>query len=688
MTNFSISNQLPIFLGTNGTGLNNGKVYIGQPNQDPQTFPKTVYWDEAGTDPVDQTNGIPTIGGYITRAGSPATIYMSGYYSIRLRDRFGAEVYYFKEVADLSAVLAAPDGSSMIGFTDYQTVKGRLDETLSVGDDGATAAAVDNGTIIETVLTNQKQSTSISYGPATIPMDPRKSVSIADQYVVKNLVDLWAKTTIVAPNALNSGMTLAADATGDRLIQFGGSTGLPAWGNQNNIQGGAYNILKAGAALVRKNPSFPRAYNAPGGSFMTNWNINSVSFAGPYGVMLGDVYSQQAAIRDFHCVGTVEQILSVQGNYILIDGLDKTGFTGTSAEPLVVLGDPDNINPTTNITLRRAVLDLNGSANKDSVVVINARTTLIDDFHNELTFFNRMLRIKDSIGTKIRRASFVTGITDNVVTIDNSDVDLDLFEPNTPTGKWWNFFERLNKPSLVIGKLRQFFSAVLPIDEDIKVGRIQNVGASEREIDVPYMNIAGNFIRNPAFVDGATGFSVPGTVGGVAVTATIVSGNKVVPNGKILRITVASDATGLIYISNTLSGMAGTEWDDRAMTTTLTGEVTGTGGASFMCPVESSLGVNQGRIYSGQGLVKSAAVSTNGNGVAYIAVVNPRAAAVYDIHFVSAQQGRQVTDVLPVPMQPLVADPIGGATVDDEARAAITSLIGAMQEAGIMRTTT
>lgn len=115
MINFSISNQLPIFLATNGTGLNNGKVYIGQPNQDPQTFPKTVYWDEAGTDPVDQTNGIPTIGGYITRAGSPATIYVSGYYSIRVLDRFGSQVYYFPEVVDLAPALAAPDGADLIG---------------------------------------------------------------------------------------------------------------------------------------------------------------------------------------------------------------------------------------------------------------------------------------------------------------------------------------------------------------------------------------------------------------------------------------------------------------------------------------------------------------------------------------------------------------------------------------------
>lgn len=120
MTNFSIGSQLPIFLGLNGSGLNNGAVYIGMPNQDPQTFPKTVYWDEAGTDPVDQSSGIATVGGYIARMGTPASIYLDGPYSIRALDRFGNQVFYLPYVASaallLEALLASPAGAGMVGW--------------------------------------------------------------------------------------------------------------------------------------------------------------------------------------------------------------------------------------------------------------------------------------------------------------------------------------------------------------------------------------------------------------------------------------------------------------------------------------------------------------------------------------------------------------------------------------------
>lgn len=147
MTIFSIGSQLPVFLGLNGSGLNGGKIYIGLPGQDPQTFPKTVYWDDAGTDPVDQTNGIPTIGGYITRAGNPATIFVDGPYSIRALDRFGAQVFYLPVVQDLSvaladfiAAVASPSGSSLVGFQQAgagatpRTAEAKLREVVSIAD--------------------------------------------------------------------------------------------------------------------------------------------------------------------------------------------------------------------------------------------------------------------------------------------------------------------------------------------------------------------------------------------------------------------------------------------------------------------------------------------------------------------------------------------------------------------------
>ena len=86
----------PIILATTGTnvgvGLNGGSVYIGVSGSDPQTTPQQVWWDAAQTIPASQP--LATIGGYITRAGSPAVAYVAADYSMRVRDRAGVQVFY------------------------------------------------------------------------------------------------------------------------------------------------------------------------------------------------------------------------------------------------------------------------------------------------------------------------------------------------------------------------------------------------------------------------------------------------------------------------------------------------------------------------------------------------------------------------------------------------------------------
>lgn len=200
MINFSISNQLPQFLATNGTGLNNGKVYIGMPNQDPQTFPKTVYWDEAGTDPVDQTNGIPTIGGYITRAGSPATIYVSGYYSIRVLDRFGAQVYYFPEVFDLATVLASPTGADFVGIG--QTTLGVVTPITPQQFGAAGNGSTDDGPALASALADLA---TLPYPGGTIKFPGMQMSLGTSTYVMGDEVDLDLGRTWIYANPVGPG---------------------------------------------------------------------------------------------------------------------------------------------------------------------------------------------------------------------------------------------------------------------------------------------------------------------------------------------------------------------------------------------------------------------------------------------------------------------------------------------------
>lgn len=75
-----------------GTPLQGGKIYFGQPGQNPETSPITVYWDAALTQPVAQP--VSTVNGFISRSGTPAQIFSESDYSITIRNGRGQLVYY------------------------------------------------------------------------------------------------------------------------------------------------------------------------------------------------------------------------------------------------------------------------------------------------------------------------------------------------------------------------------------------------------------------------------------------------------------------------------------------------------------------------------------------------------------------------------------------------------------------
>lgn len=140
MTFYSIDSPYPTILGLNGSGLNNGKVYIGQAGQDPEAFPIDVFWDEAGT--VLAAQPLMTIGGYIYNAGTPASVYTDSVsYSMRVRDKNGVQVFYsadvnnaistiIAQIAALVASLASTAGAAMVGW--IRSATGAIAKTVSV----------------------------------------------------------------------------------------------------------------------------------------------------------------------------------------------------------------------------------------------------------------------------------------------------------------------------------------------------------------------------------------------------------------------------------------------------------------------------------------------------------------------------------------------------------------------------
>ncbi len=108
MTPLSIQVPFPVFQGRDGQPLENGYVWIGEPNLNPQTNPVVAYYDAALTIVAPQP--LRTLNGYISRAGTPAQIYVDGVnFSILVQDSKGSMVYNFPDGTGIS-----PDACGVI----------------------------------------------------------------------------------------------------------------------------------------------------------------------------------------------------------------------------------------------------------------------------------------------------------------------------------------------------------------------------------------------------------------------------------------------------------------------------------------------------------------------------------------------------------------------------------------------
>lgn len=132
----------PQYFDTDGSPLTGGSIYFGSANLNPETNPVTVYWDAAGTQPASQP--IATLNGYTVRNGAPAVVYATGDYSITVRNKRGATVFYAASsltlnvgsqiYSDLANATDPAKGAGLVGFKlNYVSSLGRL-LSLKVSD--------------------------------------------------------------------------------------------------------------------------------------------------------------------------------------------------------------------------------------------------------------------------------------------------------------------------------------------------------------------------------------------------------------------------------------------------------------------------------------------------------------------------------------------------------------------------
>jgi hypothetical protein len=133
MSAISISVPFPTFYDLDGQSLDNGYLYVGALNQNPEVYPIQLFWDAAMTIPAAQP--VRTIEGYPSRSGTPARLYANvADYSITVRDHARRLVYTaLSDTQRLPAsAITADDGdsgslwTSVQGFVNYLLLTGSL----------------------------------------------------------------------------------------------------------------------------------------------------------------------------------------------------------------------------------------------------------------------------------------------------------------------------------------------------------------------------------------------------------------------------------------------------------------------------------------------------------------------------------------------------------------------------------
>lgn len=143
----SIISPFPVFNDLDGSPLENGYIYIGQSNLNPETAPVNVFWDAARTIPAAQP--IRTIGGFPSRNGSPSNVYVEAdTYSITVRNSRRVFVYSAfdqsdapSSVFDISTqVITATAGQTTFTLTTFTYLPGT--DTLQVYRNGLRLTSV------------------------------------------------------------------------------------------------------------------------------------------------------------------------------------------------------------------------------------------------------------------------------------------------------------------------------------------------------------------------------------------------------------------------------------------------------------------------------------------------------------------------------------------------------------------
>lgn len=288
MAALSVQVPYPVFYDRSGDPLENGYVWIGQANQNPQTNPINVYFDKELTQLVAQP--LRTIAGYISNAGTPAQVYVdASNFSIIAQEKDGTMIYNFPNGTGISPSAAG------ITFTGFKGQIGNI-EDLADGD-GSDWIGFDQ---------------SYSAGVARSAQDKmRDVVSVKDFGAIGNGI---ADDTASIQAALDSGATLITMPAGIYLIN--GNLRLTTPNTTFNCTGATIKLRNNAPSLAMLNVTGQNC-TVDGGIWDGNkagGNTGSSTFAS-YGVGL---FADNCTAKNITSINTFGIGIKGFGNYLTV----------------------------------------------------------------------------------------------------------------------------------------------------------------------------------------------------------------------------------------------------------------------------------------------------------------------------------------------------------------------------------